>query len=211
MSRLVLALGVLLVALALAVPVGLGLCERSQTPNFHVVRDGILYRSAQMPLDGLRRKIHDLGIRTVINLRHGIQPADVEEEAFCNDQELTFVRIPPLSWDGVRGTAPVDAGVDRFLQVMRDPANHPVLIHCFAGIHRTGAYCAIYRMEIEGWSNERAIAEMKAHGYTSFDAEDDIHGYLTTYRPGLEQRRRAVLEQWVVGDSVRTAVPDRKR
>ena len=83
----------------------------------------------------------------------------------------------------MRGNAPVDDGVDRFLAVMRDPKNYPVLIHCFAGIHRTGAYCAVYRMEMEGWSNEQAIAELKSYGYVNFDIEDDIRGYLTTYRP----------------------------
>jgi tyrosine-protein phosphatase SIW14 len=184
MTRLVPALGAPFVALAVAVPVWLAFEEQRRTPNFHVVRDKVLYRSAQMPLSGLRRKIHDLGIRTVVNLRDGTQEADLAEEEFCRDQDIRFVRIRPLSWDGVRGDAPVDAGIDRFLEVMRDPKNHPVLIHCFAGIHRTGAYCAVYRMEIEGWSNDRAIAEMKAHGYSSFDSEDDIRGYLTTYCPG---------------------------
>jgi tyrosine-protein phosphatase SIW14 len=174
--------GGLLIGLAVIAPVAIGLHEQAQTPNFHVVREGVLYRSAQMPLVGLKRKINDLGIRTVVNLRYGTQPVDCAEEEFCAAADINFVRISPLSWDGVRGNAEVDDGVDRFLAVMRDPKNHPVLIHCFAGIHRTGAYCSIYRMEIEGWSTERAIAEMKGFGYTSFDDEADIRVYLTTYR-----------------------------
>jgi tyrosine-protein phosphatase SIW14 len=180
--------GVLLVGLVIAGPIAVAWYERMQTPNFHVVREGVLYRSAQMPLAGLKRKIDELGIRTVVNLRDGIQTNDRAEEEFCNASAINFVRISPLSWDGVRGAAEVDEGVDRFLAVMRNPTNHPVLIHCAAGIHRTGAYCCIYRMEIEGWSNERAIAEMKAYGYTSFDDEADIRRYLTTYRTCPECR-----------------------
>ena len=42
--------------------------------------------------------------------------------------------------------------------VMADPGNYPVLVHCFAGIHRTGAYCAVYRMEFERWDNADAMA-----------------------------------------------------
>ena len=57
--------------------------------------------------------------------------------------------------------APVDASVKQFLDVMKNPANYPVLVHCFAGKHRTGAYCAIYRMEFENWTNDEAIAEIK--------------------------------------------------
>ena len=66
---------------------------------------------------------------------------------------------------------------------MADPANYPVLIHCFAGVHRTGAYCAIYRMEHDHWSNEKAIAELKSCGYVNLDEEWDILGYLEQYRP----------------------------
>ena len=192
MKTLVPVLCVLLIAACVAAPIGLAVGERMQTPNFHVVRDGVLYRSAQMSLFGLQRTIHDLGIRTVVNLRDGIQTADVREEEFCKNEEINFVRIRPLSWDGVRGNAPVDAGVDRFLAVMRDKENYPVLIHCFAGIHRTGAYCAVYRMELEGWSNEEAIAELKSHGYVNFDCEDDIRGYLSTY-PCCDKKHHARL------------------
>jgi protein tyrosine/serine phosphatase len=174
-------LGVLLVVLAVMAPVAVALHECAQTPNLHVVREGVLYRGGQMSLWGLERKVHELGIRTVVSLRDGSQPNDRAEEAFCKSNGISFVRIPPRSWLGVRGTAAVDVGVDAFLAVMREPKNHPVLIHCYAGIHRTGAYCAIYRMEREGWSRERALQEMQAYGYTTFEEENDIHGYLTTY------------------------------
>jgi tyrosine-protein phosphatase SIW14 len=183
MLRLGTVAGVLVVGVAVAGPGAVAFHQRAQTPNFHIVREGVLYRSAQMSMAGLQQTIHDLGIRTVINFRDGTQPADRAEEAYCLRTGIRFVRIPPMSWDGVRGTAEVDVGVDRFLAVMSDRRNCPVLAHCMAGIHRTGAYCAIYRIEREGWSNERAIAEMKAHGYVNLDGELDIRGYLTTYRP----------------------------
>jgi protein tyrosine/serine phosphatase len=73
---------------------------------------------------------------------------------------------------------------------MDDPRNYPVLVHCFAGVHRTGAYCAIYRMEYEGWSNAEAIAEMRRCGYDDVDAEWDIYGYLEQYQP--RRQRKAV-------------------
>ena len=58
-----------------------------------------------------------------------------------------------------------------------------VLMHCFAGIHRSGAFCAVFRMEYDGWSNERAIAELRACGYRDLDDEWDLLAYLETYRP----------------------------
>jgi tyrosine-protein phosphatase SIW14 len=185
-----------LVAACLLVPVGVAVHEQQQVRNFHVVRAGVLYRSAQMTVPGLRRVIHDHGIRTVINLRDGVAPADRAEEAFCGKEEVRFVRLLPRSWDGGAGAAPVDANMRAFLELMRDPANYPVLVHCFAGIHRTGAYCAVYRMEFEGWSNDQAIGELKAHGYDNFDNENDISGYLSGYQPGRLARHQRIREAY---------------
>ena len=155
--------------------------------KLQVVEPGVLYRSGQLTLDGLKRVIHDYGIKTVITLRDaaapGLPPPDLAEEEFCNSEEINYVRIPPRSWDAPDGAAPADEGVQKFRAVLGDPKNYPVLVHCLAGIHRTGAYCAIYRMEYEHWTNARAIAEVKACGYTNLDDEWDILGYLEQYRP----------------------------
>jgi protein tyrosine/serine phosphatase len=53
---------------------------------------------------------------------------------------------------------------------MDDPANYPVWVHCTAGRDRTGAMCAVYRMEYDHWSAEQALAEMREYG---FDPEKD--------------------------------------
>jgi len=150
--------------------------------NFHVVEHGVLYRSGQLPLDGFKRIAHDYGIRTVICLRDGDHDVDREEEAFCRRWGVTHIRIPPRSWSMAKGSAPVEKGLEVFRKVMNDPANHPVLIHCFAGLHRTGAYCAMYRMDYQGWSNADALAEMRAIGYETLDSDRDLLHFLTTYR-----------------------------
>jgi tyrosine-protein phosphatase SIW14 len=185
MSRLLgNAFGVVVVLFLLAAPAALAVHQQRQTRHFREVRAGVLYRSGQMTLAGLRRVVHDYGIKTVISLRDGRSAADRDEEAYCNKEEITFVRLPPRSWgDDPRGEVPVEANVRKFREVMADPRNHPVLVHCFAGTHRTGAYCAIFRMEHEHWSNERAVAEVKACGYKNLDEELDVLGYLEQYRP----------------------------
>jgi protein tyrosine/serine phosphatase len=184
MPRFVLTLTrIVTVLLLIAGPVAFACHQQAQTRNFRVVRAGVLYRSGQMTLDGLKRVIHDYGIRTVVNLREGVTRADVAEETYCVAEEINFLRIPPRNWAEVDGVVPVEEGVRKFKGVMSDPRNYPVLVHCMAGIHRTGAYCAIYRMEFERWSNDRALAEMRACGYSNLDDEWDILGYLEQYRP----------------------------
>ncbi|HEY7307770.1 MAG TPA: tyrosine-protein phosphatase [Gemmataceae bacterium] len=184
MSRiLTVGLGIQIVLALIAAPIVLAIHQQAQTRNFRVVQPGVLYRSGQLTNEGLKRIINDYRIKTVINLRDGQTRADVAEEEFCKSEEIQFVRILPSQWGDVGGSVPVEAGVRKFREIMSDPKNYPVLVHCFAGIHRTGAYCALYRMEFEHWTNARAIAEMKACGYTNLDDELDILGFMEQYRP----------------------------
>ncbi len=187
--RVELYLGLAIAALLIGVPWRYALYSQAQHRGFRVVREGVLYRSAQLPLSALKQVIHDHKIKTIVTLRDsytpGERPPDLEEEAYCELMELNYIRIAPAHWESdVPGMPPpVEKGVRTFREVMADPSNYPVLVHCFAGIHRTGAYVAIYRMEQEHWSNARAIEEVKACGYTNLDDELDLLGYLEHYRP----------------------------
>src|SRR3954471_13302856 len=92
-------LGPLLVAVCVAAPVSLAVCEQRQVKNFHVVRPGVLYRSAQLTPEGLKRVVHDHRLRTIVNLREGTDAHDLSEERFCSREEIRFVRLLPRSWD----------------------------------------------------------------------------------------------------------------
>ena len=170
-----------------AVPIGYGCYCQSRVRNFHVVRDGVLYRSGQMSIPGLQEVIHDFGINTVVTLRDAAdskdRPPDWAEEQFCRANDIEYVRISPRSWWSPDGSVPAEKGVSKFRGVMDDPRNFPVLIHCFAGVHRTGAFCAVYRMEYEKWTNAHALAELRNHGYTHLDDEWDLLDYLENYVP----------------------------
>jgi len=180
-------LSLLILAVIVVAPLAYKSARDSRFRNFHVVTEGKLYRSGQMSLDGLKRIIHDYRIKTVVTLRDayvaGNEPPDKDEEAYCVKEGLNYYRIPPRPWWASDSSVPAEKGVKVFREVMSDESNYPVLVHCFAGIHRTGTYCAVYRMEFEGWSNARAIAEVKDHGYSNLEEDWDILGYLEQYRP----------------------------
>jgi tyrosine-protein phosphatase SIW14 len=158
--------------------------------NFRVVEEGVLYRSGQLPLPRLTQLVSNHGIRTIVCLREGNDPHDQLEEAWANVKTVKFVRIPPRSWyPDATGKIPGDASLKTFREVMDDPANYPVLVHCFAGIHRTGLMCAVFRMDYQGWSNAEAMSEMRAMGYTILGDHEDVLGYLTNYRPPTGTRK----------------------
>jgi len=90
---------------------------------------------------------------------------------------------------------PADANVRRFLEIIDDPKHHPVLIHCFAGSHRTGAYCCIFRMEYDGWSNTDALDELRQCGYLHLYEEEDVLGYLQNYKPRCATEKRTTESQ----------------
>lgn len=182
-------LAILTTLVLIAGPVGLAFQYMSHTRNFRPVREKVLYRSGQMSRTGLQRIIHDHGIRTVITLRDaprpGMPPPDHQEEAYCHHMAMNYCRLTPRRWRSINGQPPdVEPNVSQFIRILSDPDNHPVLLHCFAGIHRVGAYVAIYRMEFEGWSSAAAIAELRANGYDNLDEHWDLLGYLERYEPG---------------------------
>ena len=48
---------------------------------------------------------------------------------------------------------------------MRDPDQHPVLLHCRLGQQRTGLFCALYRMHLQGVDADEALREMDELGF----------------------------------------------
>ena len=116
-----------------------------------------IFRGAQPKPDGYAT-LKAMGVRTVVNLRvrHG------EREA-VEAAGMRYVEIP-MSF--LKKADP--AAVRKTLSVMTDPANQPVFIHCSVGSDRTGVVVAIYRMEVDGWSEAEAEAEMEAFGFHEF-------------------------------------------
>ena len=191
-------LGLLVAALLVAGPWGYAHYRQIHIRNFRAVREGVLYRSGQMTITGLKAAVHERGIKTVITLRDSASanepPPDLSEENYCLAEGLNYVRISPRSWWSPDGSIPAEIGVRRFLEVMDNADNFPVLVHCFAGIHRTGAFCAIYRMEYDRWSNEEAIAELYACGYKYLEDEWDLRDFLKSYVPRWKRNPSQVMQ-----------------
>lgn len=170
--------GMLLVVAIPGVPIAYASHRLTTWRHFRVVEEGRLYRSGQLTPDVLDRVIHDHSIRTVVCLRAlardaADRPEDAEEK-WCADRGIRYIRLSPAAWD----SAAMRNNLDAFLRVV-DNADGPVLVHCFAGLHRTGVYCAVYRMERHGWSNADAIAEMYSVGY--FQEDPSALDFLRTY------------------------------
>lgn len=162
------------------------------------VDPGRVYRSGEMTAAGFADAVARYKIRTILNLQDDYPDPDVtrsfwnwntvKETELCRQLGVRYVLIKP---DLIfRRRVPVErpAAVDAFLDLMDDPDAYPVLIHCKAGLHRTGCLTAVYRMEYQGWSPDRAYDELRAHGFGDWvctSGNDYVNEYVLEYRRGL--------------------------
>jgi tyrosine-protein phosphatase SIW14 len=177
-------LGVVAVTLALLSSAGFAQSDprHKELPNFHKVSDR-LYRGGQ-PLAGGIKKLSELGIKTIINLRGEDENTRAEQkEAEAAGLHYFSVALAGLS-------RPDDRQVARALEIIDDPENGPVFLHCKRGSDRTGTVVAIYRITHENWTAERAKSEAKEYGlsWMEFGMKDYISDYFTRYRsaPGKQ-------------------------
>ena len=154
------------------------------------VTPGALYRSSQPDVRMLEHAVRTYGIHTVVNLRAGEEDPDLGkgycEERFCRDHGLQYLHLPAddlyhdLFPSRTAPHRPCPRLIEEFMTVMNHSPNHPVLIHCAGGKHRTGFLTAVYRIENQGWSSQEAISEMLDHGvkHNDFDEHPHVWDYL---------------------------------
>jgi tyrosine-protein phosphatase SIW14 len=184
------ALGVVLVAVVMGVPTAHWRAGYDQSKRLRVVTDGRLYRSGQMTADGFREAIQKYGIRTVLNLQSSdddksgkVDLADPllpktpfggpkrKESEVVADAGATYLQIDCNTLDRTGSNGYPDI-LNKVYDVFDDERNYPILIHCKAGLHRTGLVTAAYRMEYEGRTRGEALEELRANGFGEFKATD---------------------------------------
>ncbi len=126
--------------------------EREGLTNFFKVSDN-LYRGAQPKKTGFE-ELKKLGIKTIVSLRN----SNVDEKMIAGSG-ITYFHIP------ISSIFPKKKKFARFLEIVSDPANCPVFVHCRRGADRTGTAVALYRIKVQGWKVEEAINEMVNGGY----------------------------------------------
>lgn len=179
--------GLIFLLSALIIPSYIAKYQQKQFRNFKVVKNGVLYRCGQMTPIGLKKIVDEYHIKAIVSLRdsytNDVLPPDAQEEIFAREYGIKYLRLTPKKWDSAEGDPPILENIRQYLKLLDNEKNYPVLVHCFAGIHRTGSYCAIYRMEYEKWTNEKAISELKRLGYDQLESEKDVYGFLMNYKP----------------------------
>ncbi len=136
--------------------------------NFHEIEPGV-YRSGRLPQESYPY-LQKLGIKTVVNFID--RKEEVEEE---NENLSEFgIKMISIPWNGF--DYPKDKDVDKFLEIMRDPKERPILVHCKRGAERTGLMIGCWRIAQKKWRAGEAYQEMKASRFRAF-----WYGHLKKY------------------------------
>ncbi len=189
--------GSLLALLITAVPYHYYRAVYTYSKRLRAVSPGWVYRSGCLTAQGFRDAVKRYGIRTILNLQDEAPDPELPQNYFgggaileselCQQLGVRYVYLPPALLPPRCLPAQRPATIERFLAIMDDPASYPVLIHCRAGLHRTGVLTAVYRMEYDGWTPAQAVRELKGHGFGNYactSANDYITQYILTYQPG---------------------------
>jgi tyrosine-protein phosphatase SIW14 len=141
-----------------------------ELPNFHAVNT-LIYRGGQ-PKPGGIKKLVELGIKTVINLR------DDDERARLEEQEVKAAGLVYYNRPLPRLDRPDDKQINELLILLTN-SDKPVFVHCKRGSDRTGVLIAIYRIEHSGWTSDQAKSEANRYGMGFWQRrkKDYIHDY----------------------------------
>lgn len=156
--------------------------------NFEEISEDKVYKSGVIPPDQISEYVEDYNLKSIIDLRFpGTEdlvnnpeiPAELiaEKNAIDNIEGVQYIN---LGTDQV----PIQATIDKFLEIMDNQDNYPVLIHCHHGEGRAPLFSALYRIEYENWSNEdaRAKTRLLLKG-SSFDDGAPKGDFLMNYQP----------------------------
>jgi tyrosine-protein phosphatase SIW14 len=162
-----------------------------QTYHLATVQEGVLVRDGNRGLREFETAIRKTGAKTVVSLIDDQELADAKkpqfakEMEFCRQQGVKVVRIPVKL-----GGWPTSEDVRRFLDIVQEKQNQPVLVHCAQGVRRTGMMVAAFQESVLGWDDGKARSAMLSFGHSDRTVKD-VERFIGVY----DAKDRAVTKQ----------------
>jgi tyrosine-protein phosphatase SIW14 len=195
-------LGLALLGMIVGVPTVFFRATYAYEKRLREVDPGRFYRSGQMTVEGFTEAIRRLGLHTIINVQDDVPDPELPQSYFhrqttreselCRRLGVRYVMLAPDLVPRREAATVQPKTIRQFLALMDDPKTYPALIHCKAGLHRTGCLTAVYRMEYLGWTPYEAVRDLRANGFGCFvstSANDYILDYILSYRPRNEKSK----------------------
>jgi len=126
--------------------------------NFKEITENKVYKSGVIPPNKIEDYTKKYHIKSIIDLRFPgttdtINNPEIPDELLAEKKAVE--NIDGVAYFNVGSyQVPSQETIDSFLEIMDNPDNYPVLIHCYHGAGRAHLFSAVYRMEYEDMSNE---------------------------------------------------------
>lgn len=179
----------LIIAISIA---GFVFYQKKVRYNLVTISENKVYNSGVVAPDQLPEFLKSHKIKSVIDLRDGEEQTELnpetkkqvgaEENAISKISGVKYFNLPT-------DQIPQDSTVQKFLKIMDNPENYPVLIHCHHGVGRSRLFSSIYRIEYENFSNEDARANARYLWELSgnFSKNSEKGAYLLNYKKRIRQ------------------------
>jgi hypothetical protein len=139
---------------------------------------GMVYRSAWLDADVFREVIEQFQIRTVLNL---CEPDEMGAQR-CLDQRaavrgsgarLVEMPMPAATID------PADPAIQPFVDLLSDPKNYPLLVHCQHGVTRTAKVLTMYDILFRKMTADESLAAMPLFGRDAYTVS--VHAFARNF------------------------------
>ncbi|TGO12556.1 hypothetical protein BTUL_0086g00310 [Botrytis tulipae] len=141
--------------------------------NFGVIAPNAIYRSS-FPQQEDFEYLGTLGLKSIVTLVKKDFPPE-----FLAFMEAHGIRHYVIEMQGTKKVDIPEHIMNQIMRISLDKENHPLLIHCNHGKHRTGCAAAIIR-HVSGWSVQSIVEEYKT--FAAPKARDVDIKYITEYQ-----------------------------
>lgn len=146
---------------------GWEICKYQLVPKrFGVVEQNKIFRSGRIAPHLIRKTLQKHGIKVIIDLTdpEPDNPSCQAEQEAVSRLGITYFNFP-LCGAGTGNITNYAKAISAIKQA--NDENKPVLVHCAAGVQRTGGVIASYRLLVEKQTPATAFSELVRYGWKS--------------------------------------------
>jgi protein tyrosine/serine phosphatase len=167
---------------------GIWVWRTQRAYHLAAVQAGVLYRDGAKSESQLAAALDQVKPRTVVSLVDAGEVADPNKPQFAAEAKECEAHGAKLERIEVKlGGWPSSADVRKFLAVVGEEKNRPVLVHCAQGVRRTGFFVAAYQMSAMGYDKQKAKDAILSFGHSDSTIND-----IRRFIDGYDAKERAV-------------------
>lgn len=160
---------------------GVALWQSNRAYHLATVQPGVLYRDGARSARQFATALDSVYPHTVVSLVDAQEIADPNKPQLGEEAKLCSARGIKLDRIEVKlGGWPRSEDLQRFLKIVTDKRNQPVLVHCAQGVRRTAFFVAAYQESVLGYDKARTKDAILTFGHSD-KTIDDIRRFIDEY------------------------------